>query len=114
MCLDTTIKKQLPNQYPQFIMGVLAQAKNGDEQFWKQKFHEKKCTQSALIFFRLSLRGGGGVEDFSFFLCSKTSEDGGKQAPQFHHFPTHGQKGLPNGQTGRVGQNQHLPQTGPL
>jgi hypothetical protein len=39
MCLDTTIKKQLPNKYPQFIMGVLAlaQAKNGDEQFWKQK-----------------------------------------------------------------------------
>jgi hypothetical protein len=35
MCLDTTIKKQLPNKYPQFIMGVLAQAKNGDEQFWK-------------------------------------------------------------------------------
>jgi hypothetical protein len=39
MCLDTTIKKQLPNKYPKFITGVLAQAKNGDEQFWKQKFH---------------------------------------------------------------------------
>jgi hypothetical protein len=23
------------NKYPQFIMGVLAQAKNGDEQFYK-------------------------------------------------------------------------------
>ncbi len=33
---------------------------------------------------------------------------GGKQAPQFHHFFTHVQKGLGNGQTGRVGQNQHL------
>jgi hypothetical protein len=37
-------------------MGVLAQAKNGDEQFWKQKFHAANgkgsaCTQSALIFF---------------------------------------------------------------
>ncbi len=27
------------NNYSQFIMGVLAQGKNGDEQFWKQKFH---------------------------------------------------------------------------
>jgi hypothetical protein len=33
---------------------------------------------------------------------------GGKQAPWFHHFLTHGQNGLANGQTGRVGQNQHL------
>ncbi len=23
------------NKYPQFIMGLLAQAKNGDQQFWK-------------------------------------------------------------------------------
>jgi hypothetical protein len=23
------------NKYPQFIVGVLSQAKNGDEQFWK-------------------------------------------------------------------------------
>jgi len=33
---------------------------------------------------------------------------GGKQAPQFHHFLTHGQKGLPNGQKGRVGQKPTL------
>jgi hypothetical protein len=33
---------------------------------------------------------------------------GGKQAPWFHHFLTHDQKGLANGQTGWVGQNQHL------
>jgi hypothetical protein len=34
---DTMLYKQLLllNTYPQFIMGVLAQAKNGDEQFWK-------------------------------------------------------------------------------
>jgi hypothetical protein len=27
--------KRTQNKYPQFIMGVLARAKNGDEQFWK-------------------------------------------------------------------------------
>jgi hypothetical protein len=27
--------RMLQNKYPQFIMGVLAQAKNGDKQFWK-------------------------------------------------------------------------------
>jgi hypothetical protein len=27
------------NKYPLFIMGVFAQAKNGDEQFSKGKFH---------------------------------------------------------------------------
>jgi len=38
-------------------MGVLAKDKNGDEQFWKVKFHAcsqwegSACTQSALIFF---------------------------------------------------------------
>jgi hypothetical protein len=44
------------NKYPQFIMGVLAQAKNGDEQFWNieiscSQWEGSACTQSALIFF---------------------------------------------------------------
>jgi hypothetical protein len=30
------------NKYPQFIMGVLAQAKNGDKQFWNI---EISCSQ---------------------------------------------------------------------
>jgi hypothetical protein len=32
---DLATLKMTQNMYPQFIMGVLAQAKNGDEQFWK-------------------------------------------------------------------------------
>ncbi len=28
------LKSVLLHKYPQFIMGVLAQAKNGDKQFW--------------------------------------------------------------------------------
>jgi hypothetical protein len=44
------------NKYPQFIMGVLAQAKNGDEQFWNieipcSQWEGSACTQSALNFF---------------------------------------------------------------
>jgi len=27
------------DKYPQFIIGVLDQAKNGDQQFWKENFH---------------------------------------------------------------------------
>jgi len=42
-----------------------------------------------LDFFSFKFWGWGAGGFFSFFLCSKTSEDGGKQAPQFHHFPTH-------------------------
>jgi hypothetical protein len=46
-------------------MGVLAQAKNGDEQFWNieiscSQWEASACTQSALILFLLSLGGGGG------------------------------------------------------
>jgi hypothetical protein len=44
------------NKYPQTIVGVLAQAKNGDEHFWNieiscSQWEGSACTQSALIFF---------------------------------------------------------------
>ncbi len=49
-------KRNKPNKYTKFIMGVLAQAKNGDEQFWNieiscSQWEGSACTQSALIFF---------------------------------------------------------------
>jgi hypothetical protein len=47
--------KKRKRKYPQFIMGLLALAKNGDEQFWKGKFHAANGkAQHALIFFFLS------------------------------------------------------------
>ncbi len=36
---DLATLKRTQNNFPQFIMGVLAQAKNGDEQFQRYKFH---------------------------------------------------------------------------
>jgi hypothetical protein len=56
-------------------MGVLAQAKNGDEQFWNieissNQWEGSACTQSALIFFLLSFGCFGEVgrsEDFFHF-----------------------------------------------
>jgi len=33
--IPTLVAISVFNKYPQFIMGVLAQAKNGDKQFWK-------------------------------------------------------------------------------
>jgi hypothetical protein len=52
------------------MLAVLAQAKNGDEQFWNieiscSQWECSACTQSALIIFLLSLGGGGG--DFFHF-----------------------------------------------
>ncbi len=46
------------------MQGVLAQAKNGDQLFWEQKFHApngkaEECTQGALFFFLLREEGGG-------------------------------------------------------
>ncbi len=38
-CIPIQLTNTNMNKYPQFIMGVLTQAKNGDQQFWKQKFH---------------------------------------------------------------------------
>jgi len=58
------------------LQRVLAQAKNGEELFWEEKFHTSNgkaqaCTQDALVFFLLGLRGEGF---FSFFpgspMCS--------------------------------------------
>ncbi len=53
----------------------LAQAKNGDEQFWKPKIHAtngygEPCTLSALILFSFKLGGGGGGEERTFYLFS--------------------------------------------
>jgi hypothetical protein len=47
------------------LQGVLAQAKNGDELFWEEKFHAangkaRACTQNALLFILLILGGGKG------------------------------------------------------
>jgi hypothetical protein len=56
------------------LQRVLAQAKNGDELFWEEKFHApngkpQACTQGALLFFLLSLgECGWGGEGFLFFL----------------------------------------------
>ncbi len=52
-------------------MVVLAQAKNGDKQFWKSKFHAANGkAQHALDFFSFKFFLGRG-KDFSFFLCSQ-------------------------------------------
>ncbi len=52
--------------------GVLAQAKNGHQVFWEEKFHAangkaQACTQGALLFFLLCYWGG----DFSYFPASQ-------------------------------------------
>ncbi len=57
---------------------VLAQAKNGDELFWEEKFHApngkpQACTQGALLFFLLSLgEWGWGGEGFSFSFSPRS------------------------------------------
>jgi hypothetical protein len=56
-------------------MGVLVQAKNGDELFWEEKFHAanrkaQACNQGALGFFFLLSLGGGEVEGFLFSFFS--------------------------------------------
>jgi len=76
------------NKYLQFIMGLLAQAKNGDEQFWKGKFHAANGkAQHALIFILLSL-GGGRRIFFCFFplfpTCSLQVPNGFPIAPHFN------------------------------
>jgi hypothetical protein len=59
------------------LQGALAHAKNGDEVFWKEKFHvangkAQACTQGALFFFLLCFAvGGRGKIFFSFFLTSQ-------------------------------------------
>ncbi len=61
------------------MQGVLAEAKNGDEVFWEEKFHAangkaKACTQGALLFFFSFMfwgGWGGGNFFFSFFPDSE-------------------------------------------
>jgi len=55
------------------LQGVLAHAKNGDEVFWKEKFHAtngkaQACTQGALFFFLLCFGVGGGKEILFFIF----------------------------------------------
>ncbi len=78
-------------------MGVLSQAKNGDEQFWKQKFHAangkaQHAPSSAVLYFLLSFGFGGRGGFFSFFLCSqhvplKFSMDSHQVPDMFPRFP---------------------------
>ncbi len=54
------------------LQGALAHAKNGDEVFWKEKFHAangkaQACIQGALSFFFLCF-GVGGEEERFFFI----------------------------------------------
>jgi len=63
------------------LQGVLAQAKNGDQVFWEEKFHAangkaQACTQGALLFFLLCFGEGGGGRYFfvifpGFPMCSQ-------------------------------------------
>jgi len=61
------------------LQGALAHAKNGDEDFWEEKFHAangkaQACTQGALLFFLLCFGAGGeggGRDFFSFFPASQ-------------------------------------------
>jgi len=55
------------------LQGELAHGKNGDELFWKDKFHvangkAQAWTQGALPFSLLSMGGGGGRIFFHFPL----------------------------------------------
>jgi hypothetical protein len=57
------------------MLGVLAQAKNGDEQFWNiaiscSEWEGSACTQSALIVFLLGWGRRGGVVGRDFFHFS--------------------------------------------
>jgi len=61
------------------LQGALAHAKNGDEVFWKEKFHAangkaQACIQLALFFFLLCFGVGGEKRFFFIFpdfpMCS--------------------------------------------
>jgi hypothetical protein len=68
------------NQISQKKVGLvrgIAQAKNGGELFWEEKFHAangkaQACTQGALHFFLLSGGGAGLGEDFFQFSLVPT------------------------------------------
>jgi hypothetical protein len=58
------------------MQGVLAQAKNGDQVFWQEKFYAangkaQACTQGALIFSPFMFCGGAGGEGEFFFHFSQ-------------------------------------------
>jgi hypothetical protein len=61
------------NKYAQFIIGVLNQAKNGDKQFWKEKFHatngkaQHGLMDNQVFSFWKGTGGGWGDRDFLFF-----------------------------------------------
>ncbi len=61
---DLATIKRTQNKYPQSIMGVLAQAKNGDEQFWNRNFMQPM--RSALFFFFNKFFLGGDFFLFPF------------------------------------------------
>ncbi len=81
------------------MQGLLAQAKNGDQVFWEEKFHAvngkaQACTQRALFFSLLCFgRGGGDVFHIPrlpnvFAVCSFKFPIGSQYVPQFHNvFP---------------------------
>jgi hypothetical protein len=53
------------------LQGVLAQAKNGDQVFWEEKFHAangkaQACIQGALLFFLLCLSGWKWCPPFTY------------------------------------------------
>jgi len=61
------------NKYPQFMIGVLDQAKIGDQQFWKEKFHATNGkAQHALMDNQVfSFWRGERQGFFVFFPCSQ-------------------------------------------
>jgi hypothetical protein len=63
-----------PHYVPKILSVTLAYAKNGDQQFWKEKFHAaNEEAQHALmndpVFFFLNRRRGAGGGDILFFFC---------------------------------------------
>jgi hypothetical protein len=71
---------------PKSLTQPLAQAKNGDKQFWKETFHATNAkAQGALIFFLLSFGfGGGRIFLIIFLMFSICSPSVFPIAPQFN------------------------------
>jgi hypothetical protein len=77
-------------RYPNSLVWVLAQVKDGDEQFWKEKFHavNGKAQHSQIVqFFSCGHMGegtGGGERDFLFFsLVPNVFPWGSHQVPKY-------------------------------
>ncbi len=60
------------NECLQFVIRVLVQVENGDDLFWKQKFHTSNEKLGRVFFFFFDFWGGGegGGENFHF-CCSQ-------------------------------------------